>query len=469
MRSPGAWSEEAYYPMLWSVLAAIARWRWRLGETEVRIPREIKSDGRNYVEIDEEATLALASLWGLGRELLEEIVPRVLRRLSFTEGEEVVGIETGPIRGRILWQKTLHSLYRRPRVVYTAVPRKRLLTPENLLMVKAVWEVRNLALSLLMEAPPRRVAHPAGVRNLLRRIESLYEGAEGILSRPGMREILREASRNSLEELLEEVRGQQYGVSHLYYPLVEWVDLFLSRIVFKLRGRSLSEVTGKLVELRPPADTLYEFYVFLLLVEAGSQFLNAWRPSFLERTVFMKEGEIGLRVSWRESSPESLESLKASWIASRHPRSLLGDEELEAEFRGYPDIIISLEGRESGSPFGVIECKFSADPNYLRESLWKALGYLEMFQADIAVLAFPTVQLTRAQPGVGSEEQAEEEGRLTGLLELASYRRGVYFADGNMKKIFAIMRIDPRKDFFDNVKLLMALIEKMAPRTQLGA
>jgi hypothetical protein len=105
-------------------------------------------DARAYAgETDESPTQPyrdLGVLFFLGRALFEDILPRIVRRLSFESPRRVV-VEEPPARGRVHWERTLDAVWAErpgepPLLLHTRQRRRDFATAENLLTVVTLLE-----------------------------------------------------------------------------------------------------------------------------------------------------------------------------------------------------------------------------------------------------------------------------------------------------------------------------------------
>jgi hypothetical protein len=101
-------------------------------------PEPDDTDLRHYRE--------LGVLFALRDELFEDILPRIVRRLSF-ESPRSTTIEEPPVRGRIDWEHTLAATWSEhpdqpPLALYTHQRQRDFATPENLLTVATLLEYR---------------------------------------------------------------------------------------------------------------------------------------------------------------------------------------------------------------------------------------------------------------------------------------------------------------------------------------
>ena len=156
----------------------------------------------------------LGALFALRDELFDDIVPRIVRRLSFTAPHRLV-VEEPPARGRVHWERTLDAVWDErpgepPLRLYARQRWRDFATPENLLTVATLLEYRAAAQDLLWEEA--RVSRSAALRHPL---HELVERCERELAFPQFAGIRARAQRI--------VEGDEGGVAELERRVREWL------------------------------------------------------------------------------------------------------------------------------------------------------------------------------------------------------------------------------------------------------
>jgi hypothetical protein len=156
----------------------------------------------------------LGALFALRDDLFDDIVPRIVRRLSFTAPHRLV-VEEPPARGRVHWERTLDAVWDErpgepPLLLYARQRWRDFATPENLLTVATLLEYRAAAQNLLWEEA--RVSRSAALRHPL---HELVERCERELAFPQFAGIRARAQRI--------VEGDEGGVAELERRVREWL------------------------------------------------------------------------------------------------------------------------------------------------------------------------------------------------------------------------------------------------------
>ncbi|MBX0330170.1 hypothetical protein K2Z83_21100 [Oscillochloris sp. ZM17-4] len=188
--------------------------------------------GARTRQASEQDTLALRRYRDLGAvfvlrdDLFEDILPRIVRRLSF-ESPRAMVIEEPPARGRVDWGRTIDAAWAErpgetPLLLHTRQQRRTFATPENLLAVltlleyqaevqRLLWDEQITAGSAALQHPlneisercDRELAFPqfAGIRGTAQQILTGEDGDPETLEHQ-VRERLIPGSNSAYEDLL---------------------------------------------------------------------------------------------------------------------------------------------------------------------------------------------------------------------------------------------------------------------------
>lgn len=318
----------------------------------------------------------LAALWHLRRELFEEILPRVKRRLSFAAPREV-GVEPLPPRGRVDWAQTAaaglrHRPGQPPLEARTRQRRRHFGTPENVLVVVTLLEYRGAAEQLLARelasVGPTALRHPLHdiVESCDRELAfpplaGLRAEAEGIIRAGGL----------AVSDLAAQVAEQQpRGRTGAYDDLIAWRERLGALRLAALKAED--DMTSALGLDPTRDDTLYETWLFYeladLLRERGSlvgldgaglafswgdgagrrdyvlqlrpELADRWensptpRPSLLIERDQPQEVRSALGLIWREPGFLIAAAFAPGAGSGAHARRLLGDLQLAGGRRG---------------------------------------------------------------------------------------------------------------------------------------
>ncbi len=168
----------------------------------------------------------LAALALLQNELFEDILPRIVRRLSFESPRQTI-VEEPPPRGRVDWERTLDAGWSEapgepPLLVHTRQRRRDFATPENLLTVAVLLEYRSELIRLRWD--DRVVAQSEALRHPL---SAIVEQCERELAFPQFAGIRAAAERlvdaGEQDELVQRVQERTIpGGNSAYDDLIAW-------------------------------------------------------------------------------------------------------------------------------------------------------------------------------------------------------------------------------------------------------
>ena len=243
--------------------------------------RKFFTDHQNFMREETTAALQvyrdLAVLFFLRTALFEEILPRIVRRLSFVSPHHLV-VEEPPGRGRIDWERTLEASWHErpgepPLTVHARQRLRTFATPTNLLTVATLLEygsaVRRLLLSDTVALGAESLRHPLTV---------IVERCERALAFPqfaGIRTAAQaylDGAHGGVEALEARVAaGGQPGGSSAYDDLLAWRRRY--RALDLLRRRP-ADAPADLLGADPRRDNrLYQLWILFevadLLIRRG--------------------------------------------------------------------------------------------------------------------------------------------------------------------------------------------------------
>lgn len=204
----------------------------------------------------------LAALTLLRDELFDDMLPRIVRRLSFESPRETMR-EEPPSRGRVDWERTLDATWAEtpgepPLLVHTRQRRRDFATPENLLTVAILLEYRGDLLGLLWD--DQLVAHTDVLRHPL---NAIVERCERELAFPQFAGIRGEAEQlleaGELDALIHQVTERAIpGGNSAYSDLIDWRA--------RLHGLALLQRTSVSDDTTLGADPRRDNYLFQLWI-----------------------------------------------------------------------------------------------------------------------------------------------------------------------------------------------------------
>lgn len=242
----------------------------------------------------------LGAIFALRDDLFEDILPRIVRRLSFASPRNLM-VEEPPVRGRIDWERSLDAAWAErpgeaPLLLHTRQRRRDFATPENLLAVVSLLEYHTEAQRLLWDE--QLIAGSAALRHPL---HELAERCERELAFPQFAGIRSEAQR-----ILDGAQGGPEGLEHqvqerlipggnsAYEDLITWRARLRGLRLLQRDALAADETLGA----DPERDNyLYQIWIFyeladLLQAQGRLARLDA-RP-----------GQMALRFRWGEAGDE---------------------------------------------------------------------------------------------------------------------------------------------------------------------
>lgn len=243
----------------------------------------------------------LAVLVYLRDELLESILPRIKRRLSFLAPREVL-VEELPPRGRIDWSRTMAAGLRErpgepPLDVHTRQRRRHFATPENLLTVVTILEYRAAVQARLDAEHEQQSTH--ALRHPLHEIverctrELAFPQFVGLVAM--CEQIVMGYADETSAELERAVEEQLLpGRNSAYDDLLEWRR---SLAALRLLDRPTDADSSTMLGADPARDNyLYQIWLFYELAELLERrgVLEGWQVGEMRLSFRWGEGEDAL-------------------------------------------------------------------------------------------------------------------------------------------------------------------------------
>ncbi|MBP1468951.1 hypothetical protein EYB53_024800, partial [Candidatus Chloroploca sp. M-50] len=248
----------------------------------------------------------LGAVFVLRDALFEDILPRIVRRLSFASPRTLI-VEEPPARGRIDWGRSLDSAWAErpgeaPLLLHTRQRRRDFATPENLLTVITLLEYHTEVQRLLwdeqMTAGSMALRHP---------LNELAERCERELAFPQFAGL-----RGAAQHMLDQARGGAESLEHqvqerlipggnsAYEDLLAWRARLRALRLLRRSEPATDDVLGA----NPERDNyLYQVWIFYeladLLQERGR----------LER-VNPRQGQMALRFRWGDGDDACVYELR---------------------------------------------------------------------------------------------------------------------------------------------------------------
>lgn len=263
----------------------------------------------------------LAALALLRAELFDDILPRIIRRLSFEAPRQII-IEEPPPRGRIDWERTMDASWASlpghpPLALHTRQRRRDFATPENLLTVAVLLEYRGLVVEVLgkneVVAQAEALRHP---------LTAIVEQCERELAFPQFAGIKPEAERiveaGEVGELVERVRERDIpGGNSAYADLIAWRERLLT---LPLLQRAATQTTPSLGADPNEDNYLYQLWIFYELLDllAEKQSIVPGSVSFKPMRVRFRREECVYELQHDQEVPKPSVSAWAEYKPSGH-------------------------------------------------------------------------------------------------------------------------------------------------------
>jgi hypothetical protein len=280
-------------------------------------------------EADQSATRPyrdLGVLFFLGAALFEDILPRIVRRLSFESPRSTV-VEEPPARGRVQWERTLDAVWAErpgepPLLLHTRQRRRDFATAENLLTVVTLLEY---------EASIRNVLHGdhmlIGAQALRHPLNDLAERCRRELAFPQFAGLLPQARRaidgagGGVAALEARVAAHAApGGNRAYQELLAWRVRWRA---LQLLRRAPDEATHDVLGADPERDNyLYQLWIFYELADM----LHHENKLVAIDT---QAGRMALRFTWDANTYElrhdqSVPKPVSRWSAQPNPKDVPG-------------------------------------------------------------------------------------------------------------------------------------------------
>lgn len=211
----------------------------------------------------------LGVVFTLGTSLLDDIVPRIIRRLSFESPRSVV-IEEPPARGRIHWERTLDATWAErpgepPLHLHTRQRRRDFATPENLLAVATLVEYEHAIRQIL-----RGDSAIVGANAMRHPLNDLADRTRRTLAFPQFAGLVRQVQSLIDNGKIAALEGQVAnhnapGSNRAYQDLLAWRNRWRT---LNLLHRAPEQQPNDVLGANPERDNyLYQLWMFYELVE----------------------------------------------------------------------------------------------------------------------------------------------------------------------------------------------------------
>ena len=242
----------------------------------------------------------LGAVFALRDELFEDIVPRIVRRLSFESPRRLV-VEEPPAHGRIDWERSTDAAWAErpgeaPLLLHTRQRRRDFATPENLLAVVTLLEYQAEARRLLWDE--QLTAGSAALRHPLNELAERCERELAFPQFAGIRsqaQFILDGAQGGAEALERQVQERLIpGGNSAYEDLIAWRARLRGLRLLQRDALAADEALGA----DPERDNyLYQIWIFFELADLLQS------QGRLER-LDARPGQMALRFRWGEPGDE---------------------------------------------------------------------------------------------------------------------------------------------------------------------
>lgn len=368
--SDGCWSKKDRTDVLRYIEPVLHRFLFREALPNLEVPLQNLAG-----LIDEELNHLKTAHFLLSKEvgeLIEEL-PKLLRNLSHSTHKELVECR-GIIRGRIDWNMTFKERFSQgcndPSLFVCQPSTKMYDLPENQLLNFILWKIRSLSEKIDLEIT-EDLFDSETWNNWQDKIVSRYLRIKKISKNIYFQQISMPSSiKPKTVQKAYKHRNQSYDKVAECYELYE--KLFITND---------QEVLRKLIEtqtLEPlNNDKLFEVYVLMKLLD------------FLDKS----DGELrlGLLRAGRDYTAEYIsEKVNIFVFYQQTPSDLTKSSKYKSIFKFYdlmvrvraPDIILKIK-LNNHEYYQIIEVKRTQNRNYIVDSVYKVLGYINDFEKSL--------------------------------------------------------------------------------------
>lgn len=311
-------------------------------------------------------------------ELIEEL-PKLLRNLSHSTNKELVE-SRGIIRGRIDWNRTFKERYSQgfndPSLFMCQPPTKMYDLPENQLLKFILWKIRNLRENIKLEITEELIDAEEW-ENWQDKIVTRYLKIKKISKNIYFQQInLPLSIKPKTVQKAYRHRNQSYDKVAECYELYEKLFITNDQDVLKelIENQTLEPLND---------DKVFEIYVLIKLLDIldksnGNLKLGLLKPD-LDYTAEYISKNINICIFYQKTPSDLKDTSKY--------KSIFNLYDLQVRVRS-PDIVLKVRTHNK-EYYQIIEVKRTKSSEYIANSVYKVLGYINDFEKSLELTPNP--------------------------------------------------------------------------------
>jgi len=305
-------------------------------------------------------------------ELIEEL-PKLLRNLSHSTHKELVE-SRGIIRGRIDWNMTFKERYSQgfndPSLFVCQPSIKMYNLPENQLLKFILWKIRSLRENIKLEITEELIDAEEW-KNWQDKIVTRYLKVKKISRNVYFQQInLPLSIKPKTVQKAYRHRNQSYDKVAECYELYEKLFITNDQDVLKelIENQTLEPLND---------DKVFEIYVLIKLLDildksSGNLKLGLLKPNLDYTAEYISE-DINICIFYQKTPTDLKDTSKY--------KSIFNFYDLQVRVRS-PDIVLKVKTNDN-EYYQIIEVKRTKSRNYIVDSVYKVLGYINDFEESL--------------------------------------------------------------------------------------
>jgi hypothetical protein len=322
---------------------------------------------------------AYTRLLALADELLDEIVPRIRRQMSFQATRET-RVEEPPLRGQIDWPSSLATAWNeqpdQPPTRFTTTLRNRTFaTPENRLVVAVLSAYAHALKQMRTRTHMPDVPLTDSEKRTLLHLE---DRVRRVLATPHFRPLAHEAQTVPIPQLIATVKQHLRPGKNAYRDLLNWWQRFEQLHISRTAGHKPAAVLQNDMQL----SLLYQLWIALELVEFLAE-------QHVLHTPTIRTDHLSFSYSWQ--------GREFRLVYDRQPAEHLAWDNAPGERPDYfihraEPLVVAYQGKIIWREPGVLldaKCFTSGTPAQTTSAIKRMLADLQLVDASQGMLLLP--------------------------------------------------------------------------------
>jgi hypothetical protein len=324
---------------------------------------------------------AYTRLLALADELLDEIVPRIRRQMSFQATRET-RVEEPPLRGQIDWPSSLATAWNeqpdQPPTRFTTTLRNRTFaTPENRLVVAVLSAYAHALKQMRTRTHMPDVPLTDSEKRTLLHLE---DRVRRVLATPHFRPLAHEAQTVPIPQLIATVKQHLRPGKNAYRDLLNWWQRFEQLHISRTAGHKPAAVLQNDMQL----SLLYQLWIALELVEFLAE-------QHVLHTPTIRTDHLSFSYSWQ--------GREFRLVYDRQPAEHLAWDNAPGERPDYfihraEPLVVAYQGKIIWREPGVLldaKCFTSGTPAQTTSAIKRMLADLQLVDASQGMLLLPVL------------------------------------------------------------------------------